>query len=104
MQATLVTSKTTTQTKLFQPCGHVNASNASAFKQQLLAAIYTEDYDAIQVDMSQVDSLDSAGLMALVAALSSSQQINKPFSLCSISPSIRIIFELTQLDRVFDIR
>jgi anti-anti-sigma regulatory factor len=41
--------------------------------------------------------------MALVSALTLAQQLGKRFSLCSVAPSIRIIFELTQLDRVFEI-
>lgn len=53
--------------------------------------------------MAQVESIDSAGLMALVAALSLSQRLNKRFSLCAISHSVRIILELTQLDRAFEV-
>jgi anti-sigma B factor antagonist len=41
--------------------------------------------------------------MALVATLTLAQRMNKPFGLVGISPSVRIIFELTQLDRVFEI-
>jgi anti-anti-sigma factor len=58
---------------------------------------------ALLVDMSQVESLDSAGLLALVSTLTLAQQIDKQFALCHVSASIRIIFELTQLDRVFEI-
>ena len=53
--------------------------------------------------MSQVEALDSAGLMLLVSTLTLAQRLGKRFSLFEISPSVRIIFELTQLDRVFEI-
>jgi anti-anti-sigma factor len=47
--------------------------------------------------------LDSAGLIALVAALQRSRMLGKQLYLCSVPPGIRMIFELTQLDRVFEI-
>jgi anti-sigma B factor antagonist len=89
--------------KVFQPCGHINASNALEWRQQLIDALTSDSCPGILVDMGQVEALDSSGLMALVSALSLAQQHNQSFALCSVSPSIRIIFELTQLDRVFQI-
>jgi anti-sigma B factor antagonist len=94
---------TRSQLTVIRPCGHINASTATAFQEELIASVSSEHNSALLVDMSQVESLDSAGLMALVSALTLAQQMEKPFSLCSVAPSIRIIFELTQLDRVFEI-
>lgn len=88
---------------VIKPQGQINAANAPEFERQLTAAVATERPSVVLVDMEQVESLDSAGLMVLVAALSQAQRQNYQFSLCSLSPSIRIIFELTQLDRVFKI-
>lgn len=91
------------QVTVVQPHGHINASNAVEFQQQLTTAVSSRHPQVVLIDMSQVESLDSAGLMALVSALSSAQSLNHRFSLCCISASIRIIFELTQLDRIFEI-
>ncbi len=99
MYATIASSQLT----VIDPQGHLNAANAPEFGRQLTAAIAKERPAVVLVDMERVESLDSAGLMVLVSALSQAQQQNYQFSLCSLSPSIRIIFELTQLDRVFDI-
>jgi len=41
--------------------------------------------------------------MALVSALKLAQKLGRRFSLCSVSPSLKIIFELTQVDKVFEI-
>lgn len=90
-------------TNVVQPLGHINASNAKSFQRQLLDALASREYSSLLVDMGQVESLDSAGLMALVSALTQAQQVGKRFGLCGISPSIRIIFEMTQLDRAFRI-
>jgi anti-sigma B factor antagonist len=85
-----------------KPQGHINASNADELKQKLTTLV-NSDINGVLVDLHQVESLDSAGLMALVAALSLAQRQEKRFSLCCVSPAIKIIFELTQLDRVFEI-
>lgn len=86
-----------------QPTGHINASNSSAFQQHLESALSQQPLQSLLVDLSQVESLDSAGLMALVSAHSLAQQSNVDLHLCGISPTIQIIFEVTQLDRVFRI-
>lgn len=82
--------------------GHLNAANADELRQQLFAGIVSQDASNIVVEMDTVESMDSAGLVALVAALTQAQQLNKRFVLCGVSSRIRIIFELTQLDRVFE--
>lgn len=91
------------ETTIMKLEGHLNAANATALRDRLTTAVSDTDTSAVLVDMKEVESLDSAGLMAFVSALSLSQQVGRRFGLCSVSPSIRIIFELTQLDRVFEI-
>ncbi|USR92146.1 STAS domain-containing protein [Phormidium yuhuli AB48] len=82
--------------------GHLNAANAEQVREQLTSAVAAQTAPMVVVDMEQTQSLDSAGLMALVSALKLAQRINIEFALCAVSPAIRIIFELTQLDRVFN--
>lgn len=84
--------------------GHLDASNATELAARLTNAVESEETSTVVVNMEKAESLDSAGLMALVSALRLAQQIGRQFVLCSVSPAIRIIFELTQLDRVFDMR
>lgn len=91
------------QMATFEPSGYVSAANAKEFKQQLTEAVTTQDYSVFLVDMHKVEFLDSAGLMALVSAFRLAQDLGRRFSLCSIAPSVRIVFELTSLDRVFEI-
>lgn len=90
------------QLTILEPSGHINASNAEEFQRQLTAAVASQQYSVL-VDMHRVESLDSAGLMALVSALSLAQNLKRRFSICCVAPSIRIIFELTQLDAAFEI-
>jgi len=86
---------------IIQPSGHINASNASEFRRKLTTAVASQQHSVL-VDMSRVESLDSAGLMALISALSLSQSLKRRFSLCCVAPSIQMIFELTQLDEAFE--
>ena len=88
---------------VIRPSGPFNASNASELQQQMTTVVTQARYSCVVVDLEQVEFIDSAGLMALVHVLRLAQLLGKRFSICSVSPSIRIIFELTQLDRVFEI-
>jgi anti-sigma B factor antagonist len=99
MRNTIIPSKIAT----FEPSGYVTAANVNQFKQALMTAVKSQDYSVFLVDMSRVEFLDSAGLMAVVSAFRHVQAMDKHFSLCSLAPSVRIIFELTQLDRVLEI-
>ncbi|GAP97785.1 STAS domain-containing protein [Leptolyngbya sp. NIES-2104] len=99
MQSLLIRS----QAAILRPCGALNAATAAEFQSQFHSAILSEQNSALLIDMSQVESLDSAGLMALVSTLNLAQANGKRLSLCAVSVSIRIVFELTQLDRVFEI-
>ncbi|OLP19096.1 hypothetical protein BST81_07760 [Leptolyngbya sp. 'hensonii'] len=91
------------QVEVVQLSGHLNAAHADAFRDQLIAAVSSGESTALLLDMSQVESMDSAGLMVLVSALSLAQSLNRPLNLCSVSAPVRIILELTQLDRLFPI-
>lgn len=83
--------------------GCLNATKALDFEQQLTTAIEQRHCSILLVDLKQVESLDSAGLMALIAALKKAQSLGRRLSLCCVSPTIKLIFELTQLDRAFEI-
>ncbi|HEY9887247.1 MAG TPA: STAS domain-containing protein [Candidatus Obscuribacterales bacterium] len=85
-----------------QPSGALNAANAHSLQNQLTEHIAADHSLGLMVDMSRVESLDSAGLVSLIAGLKMARNLSKRFCLCSVPPSIRIVFELTQLDQVFE--
>lgn len=92
MMQTITAPKAT----VIRPSGHFNAANATDFQQYLTKSVTQAARDRVVVDLEKVESIDSAGLMALVHGLRVAQSLGKSFHLCSVSPSIRIIFELTQ--------
>ena len=83
------------------PSGTLNAESASRFQRQLVSAVHDSCGGELIVDMSAVDSLDNAGLVSFMSALNAARTKSKRLSICSAPPSVRIVFELTQLDRVF---
>ncbi|MEO0459099.1 MAG: STAS domain-containing protein [Cyanobacteria bacterium P01_A01_bin.114] len=89
--------------KVVRPSGAITAAKADKFAQELVSAMSCETAQELLVDMSEVESLDSAGLVSLMSALKTAQSLSKRLSLYSVPPSVRIVFELTQLDRVFNV-
>ncbi|MDJ0716929.1 MAG: STAS domain-containing protein [Prochloraceae cyanobacterium] len=99
MNSTLELQKIAT----IEPSGHISAANVNEFQRQLSDIARSHQYSALLIDMSKVEFLDSAGLMVLVRAFREAQSLGRRLSICSVSPQVRIILELTQLDRVFEI-
>ncbi len=87
----------------FKPKGYVSAANAQEFLEELTETVKSPNSDALLVDMKEVEFMDSAGLMALIKAFRLAQSMKHRFGLCSLAPSVRMMFELTQLDNVFEI-
>jgi anti-sigma B factor antagonist len=55
------------------------------------------------IEMSHVSFVDSMGLSMLVQALKRARELNGDVRLCSVQQPVRMIFELTRLDKVFEI-
>lgn len=85
------------------PAGVLNAQSAASFQQQLASAMSVEQTSELIVDMSQVESMDNAGLVSLMSALNAAKPYYDRLSIRSAPPSIRIVLELTQIDRLFAI-
>ena len=88
---------------VIRPLDYLNAATCGEFGRQLATAISAPGVVAVLVDLGAITFIDSAGLMALVSGLKQAKKIGRRFSLCSVSPGIRMILELSQLDRVFKI-
>ncbi len=92
-----------TETAIFEPAGYLTAANIEDFQEQLAQAIRQPEFRIFVVDMTRVEFLDSAGLMALASCFRLAQSLGKRLGICSIPAPVQIIFELTQLDRVLEI-
>ncbi|MEM9220694.1 MAG: STAS domain-containing protein [Cyanobacteria bacterium P01_F01_bin.150] len=92
-----------TRTKVVSLSGHISASNATHFRERLNQSLLLSSPVELVLDMSQVEFLDSAGLMVLVNTLAAAQKRDSNLALCCIPPSVQIILELTQLNRAFTV-
>ena len=99
MSSTKLCTKFTT----FRPEGFLSAANASEFLDRLSAELTTSVDPALLVNMEAVEFMDSAGLTALIKAFRLAESLGRRFGICSLAPSVRIMFELTQLDKAFEI-
>jgi len=61
------------------------------------------DTARVLVNMSGVHFIDSTGLSSLVQGMKHCRQEDGDLSLCELQQPVRIIFELTRLDKAFDL-
>ena len=91
------------ETAVLQPQGSLSSNSVTWFLHQVNATVMSEKFSSVVIDMSQVDLIDSSGLMAIAHAFKLAQGANKRFCLCSVSRAIYMVLELTQLDSVLEI-
>jgi len=93
-----------TQFNTFTPEGFLSAANAEQFLERLTVEVKSSVNTALLVNMEAVEFMDSAGLLALIKAFRLAESLGRRFGICSLAaPSVRMVFELTQSDKVFEI-
>lgn len=92
-----------TQFTTFRPEGFLSAANAAEFLDRLTVEVKSSVNSALLVNMEAVEFMDSAGLLALIKGFRLAESLGHRFVICSLAPSVRIMFELTQLDKAFEI-
>ena len=84
----------------------LNAANAQAFRSALARAL-SQDLEAIEIDLSQTQTVDGAGLGALVALYETAKQHTKRESfavrLANPTPTVQQMIELARLHHLFEI-
>ena len=80
----------------------IDAHNSAEFKAYLLQVIDSGETNLV-VQLAQVRFIDSSGLGALLAAHKHMLAKAGQFALANIQPQVLSMFELTRLNRVFDI-
>ena len=88
--------------KVIAPEGILDGTRATNFRSQIDQSV-NEGVEIILVDFSDVTFMDSSGLGALVLALKTIRGAGLRMFLCSINEQIKMLFELTSMDRVFEI-
>ena len=91
------------QIKVIRPSGNLDATKTLEFEQEITTALTQNGNTILLVDLEKVESMDSAGLMVLVAGLKLAQTLGHRLVLGKVSPAVKIILEVTQLDRAFEV-
>jgi anti-anti-sigma factor len=88
--------------KVVQPSGILDGTKAGQFRQEI-SNLVDSGVDVVLIDFQDVTFMDSSGLGALVLALKTVRAAGGKLFICSVNEQIRMLFELTSMDRVFDI-
>jgi len=83
--------------------GELDVNTAPELREQL-ARLIAADTSLIVVDLADVSFVDSTALSVLVSALKRLRQADGDLELASPNPSVRRVFEITGLTRLFTIR
>jgi anti-anti-sigma factor len=87
---------------LVQLAGRLDLATGGALRNHLNKVI-PEQHRVCVLDMAHVDFIDSDGIGALVQELKRFRQTPCRLLVCNLRPAARLIFEITQLDQVFEI-
>ena len=85
-----------------EPSGILDGTKATSFRQEISEQV-NAGAGVIVIDLKDVTFMDSSGLGALVLALKTVRAAQGQLVICSINEQIKILFELTSMDRVFKI-
>ena len=80
---------------------NLDASNVRAFREAMQALI--KDKTRVVLDISHLKFVDSSGLGALISCLRLLNSGRGDFKLCAMSTTVRALFELMRMHRVFNI-
>jgi anti-sigma B factor antagonist len=83
--------------------GELDVNTAPELREQL-ARLIAEHTSRIVVDLTEVSFVDSTALSVLVSALKRLRHADGDLELASPNPSVRRVFEITGLTRLFTIR
>ena len=83
--------------------GSLFMEEAALLRQKLLLQL-EKGYNRFVVNLSRVDYIDSSGLGVLVAVHKRAMQNGGTVILIGMQGTVKELFELTRLDKVFDIR
>ena len=82
--------------------GRIDTHSAHRLRQQLFLAATGADKNIV-IDLAGVDFIDSSGLATIVQAMKQCRSGDGDLRLCRPPQSVRMVLELTRLDKALDI-
>lgn len=90
------------QVKVIKLNKNLNAETSPEFQQEI-AQILESGAKIVLVDCQNINFLDSSGLGSLVLAFKTLRDAHIKMVLCSVKEEVRMIFELTSMNQIFEI-
>lgn len=87
--------------KIVQPSGILDGLKANQLRRDIGDIIAT-GADIVLIDLKDVKFIDSSGLGALVSVMKTVQTSGGKLFICSLNEQVKMLFELTKMDRVFE--
>lgn len=88
--------------KIIQPSGILDGTKVHHIRQEI-NSIINAGAAIVLIDLANVTFMDSSGLGALVIALKAVRTAGGKLFLCSVNDQVKLLFELTSMDRVFEV-
>jgi anti-anti-sigma factor len=92
----------TTEFKVIQPKGIFDSAYTVDVRRDV-NNLLKEEAKTILLDCQDVTFMNSSGLGVLVAILKDIRANNAELYICSLQPQVKMIFELTRMERIFKI-
>ena len=88
--------------KIIQPEGILDSVRANNLRREVLDTI-NSGAKVILVNLQDITFMNSSGMGALVATLKAVKAAGGQLALCSLNDQVKIIFELSRMERIFKI-
>jgi anti-sigma B factor antagonist len=88
--------------KILELAGRFDTYTASPVRQWFEEAV-TKETPNIVVNLANVHFVDSTALATLVQGMKRCRQLQGDLRLCNLQQPVRMIFELTRLDKAFEV-
>ncbi|MBD2664477.1 STAS domain-containing protein [Richelia sinica] len=88
--------------KVLKLSGMLNAQTGDKLRQEISDCAET-GVNIILVDLKHVNFVDSSGLGALVSSRQILNKVNGKLFICTVNEQVKALFELTKMDRIFQI-
>ncbi|AKG19968.1 STAS domain-containing protein [Calothrix sp. 336/3] len=91
-----------TSVEIVKPSGNLDVTQSQEFRKNITDTL-EQGAKIVLVDFQNVTFMDSSALGALVSAFKTLRASDSKLVVCSINEQVRILFELTGMDKVFEI-
>ncbi|MBD6618095.1 STAS domain-containing protein [Komarekiella sp. 'clone 1'] len=85
---------------VLEPTGILDGIRGNQLRQEV-SEVIKNGSDILLIDLKDVKFVDSSGLGALVSAMQMVRKAESKLFLCSVNDQVKMLFELTKLDRIF---